>query len=534
MRLTALGDERLARLVAGANERAFATLYERYHQTLYRYCRSIVGSDADAQDVLQSTFAAAFTALQRGQRNAPLRPWLFRIAHNEAVSLIRRRRPEDELSQASACTIASVEEQAGERARFALLLSDLHQLPERQRGALVMRELSGLSHEEIAIALGTSVGAAKQTIFEARRSLSEFAEGREMACDDVRRAVSDADKRVLRARRVRAHLRACSGCAAFAAAIPARSSDLRALAPALPAVSAATVLGRVAGSGSGHGGSGGLAVGAAGKTVSVAVAAKAVAGAVIVATATLSVATAIKPHARATDHSAATHAAAARHGGGTAPEANRGAAVVAHHASAGGAARVSAHRPRAAALTRASASASAKGAARHGSAVTSSGVAHAGGPAAAPVLGGGSQGVTDTASGRGGSPGAHPNGAPGSVRGAGRPTTSGSGRPATAGSGRPATAGSGRPATAGSGRPATSSSGRPAAVGSGRPTTPSSARPTTPTTAPPTTPGSGQPTAPTTPGSGRPSTPSGAPGSERPSTPAGGAAGTAGSTASGH
>jgi len=68
-----LGDERLARLVAVGHERAFALLYERYHQPLYRYLRSMLGQDADAQDALQSAFASAFAALKAGRRNAPLR-----------------------------------------------------------------------------------------------------------------------------------------------------------------------------------------------------------------------------------------------------------------------------------------------------------------------------------------------------------------------------------------------------------------------------------------------------------------------------
>jgi len=254
IRLSLVGDDRLARLVAGdGSERAFAVFYERYHQSLYRYCRSMLRNDADAQDALQSTMAGALVALRRGQRDAPLRPWLFRIAHNESVSLLRRRRPECELSDASECSTVSVEERAEEREKLALLVADLSELPERQRGGLVMRELSGLSHEEIAVALGTSVGAAKQTIFEGRRSLLEFREGRAMACEDVRRTISDADRRALRGRRVKAHLRDCCGCAAFAAAIPARGADLRAIAPPLPAVAAAGLFARSLGAGSGHG-----------------------------------------------------------------------------------------------------------------------------------------------------------------------------------------------------------------------------------------------------------------------------------------
>ncbi|MGI8412643.1 MAG: sigma-70 family RNA polymerase sigma factor [Solirubrobacteraceae bacterium] len=336
-RLSLMGDERLARLVAGAgSERAFASLYERYHQPLYRYCRSMLRNDADAQDALQSTLAGAFAALKRGQRDAPLRPWLYRIAHNESVSLLRRRRPEYELSEASECSTVSVEERAEARARLALLVADLRELPERQRGALVMRELSGLSHEEIALALGTSVGAAKQTIFEARRSLSEFVEGRAMVCEEVRRAISDGDGRALRGRRVRAHLRDCSGCAAFAAAIPARGADLRAIAPPLPAVVAAGLLTRVLGGGSGHGagGASGLAAGAAGKTVGAALSAKVLAGAAILATTAVGVTGVLKHPWHATRQPSTTRTTQMGHAGAAAQGVNLASPALARQAGA--------------------------------------------------------------------------------------------------------------------------------------------------------------------------------------------------------
>lgn len=283
-----VGDERLARLVGVGNEPAFGRIYERYHQPLYRYCRSIVREDADAQDVLQSTFANALVALRRGQRDAPLRAWLFRIAHNEAISLIRRRRSDVDLADSPERWVGSVEDRAEERARLTLLVADLRELPDRQRSALVMRELSGLSHEEIAVVLETSVGAAKQAIFEARRALAEFVEGRSMVCEDVRRTISDGDGRALRGRRVRAHLRDCAGCAQFAAATPARRQDLQALLPVLAPAASAAMLARVTGVGSGHGagaGAGAVAAGAAGKTVGATLVAKLLVSAAVVVTA---------------------------------------------------------------------------------------------------------------------------------------------------------------------------------------------------------------------------------------------------------
>jgi RNA polymerase sigma factor (sigma-70 family) len=304
MPLKLLSDERLARLVGTGNERAFAVLYERHHQPLYRYCRSMLRHDADAQDALQSALAGAFAALKREQRDAPLRPWLYRIAHNEAVSVLRRRHPEAELSDLAETPGGSVEDQVEGRARLLQLVADMRELPERQRAALLMRELSGLSHEEIALALETSVGSAKQTIFEARHSLLEFAEGRAMACEAVRRTVSDGDGRALRGRRVRAHLRECASCATFAAGISERRSDLRALAPPLPAFAAAGLLARVLGGGSGHGGgAGGLAVGAAGKSVGGALLAKSAVGVAVVVTAAAGATVAIKHETQAGHHS---------------------------------------------------------------------------------------------------------------------------------------------------------------------------------------------------------------------------------------
>src|SRR3954451_20139558 len=158
---------------------AFAAVYERHHQALYRYCRSILQHDQDAQDALQSTMTRAFAALQTEQRSFELRPWLFRIAHNEAISMLRRRRPVDGLDEL-ATRDAPVEEQVSLRADLQHLQRDLQTLPERQRAALVLRELNGLSHNEIGQVLDCTPQAVKQAIYEARTGLMHAREGREL------------------------------------------------------------------------------------------------------------------------------------------------------------------------------------------------------------------------------------------------------------------------------------------------------------------------------------------------------------------
>ena len=175
----------------------------------------------------------AFAALQDERRDFELRPWLFRIAHNEAISILRRRRATAELDDVPE-RLGELEDRVAEREELRLLQLDLADLPERQRAALVLRELNGLSHAEIGVVLELSTAAVKQSIFEARTALFSCREGREMACHDVRRMLSDGDGRVLRGRGVRAHLRTCADCRRFRADLEQRPRALRALAPPLP------------------------------------------------------------------------------------------------------------------------------------------------------------------------------------------------------------------------------------------------------------------------------------------------------------
>ena len=76
--LSRLSDELLARQVTRGSARAFSALYQRYHQQLYRYCRSILREDADAQDAVQAAFTAAFSALRKMDGSMPSRVAWFR------------------------------------------------------------------------------------------------------------------------------------------------------------------------------------------------------------------------------------------------------------------------------------------------------------------------------------------------------------------------------------------------------------------------------------------------------------------------
>lgn len=169
--LRAQPDPRLVALVRGGYEHAFEEIVRRYGHLLTRYAAAIVGGRAE--DVTQDAFSKALLAMRRDGREIDLRPWLFRIVRNTALNDLRDRPPS---AAALAEAISGGEDPSEELARreeLADLMQRLRALPEPQRAAIVMREMEGLGHEEIAKALGLSGGAARQAIYRARRALRD-------------------------------------------------------------------------------------------------------------------------------------------------------------------------------------------------------------------------------------------------------------------------------------------------------------------------------------------------------------------------
>ncbi len=169
--LRAQPDRRLVKLVREGYESAFEEIVRRYRKPLDRFAAAIVGGRSE--DVTQDAFSKALLALRGTTTEIELKPWLYRIVRNTALNEIRDSPPPtEELGEAipggrSAAIEAERREEIGE------LMERLRALPEPQRAAIVMRELEGLSHEEIAAALGVSGGAARQAIYRARAALRD-------------------------------------------------------------------------------------------------------------------------------------------------------------------------------------------------------------------------------------------------------------------------------------------------------------------------------------------------------------------------
>src|SRR6476646_1771400 len=164
-------DRRLVVLVREGHETAFEEIVRRYGKPLTSYAAAIVGSRGE--DVTQDAFSKALLALRRDDAEIELRPWLFRIVRNTALNELRDRPPSPELLAEAIAGGRNPAEEMERREELADLMRRLQSLPEPQRAAIVMRELEGLSHEEIAAALGLSGGGARQAIYRARQALRD-------------------------------------------------------------------------------------------------------------------------------------------------------------------------------------------------------------------------------------------------------------------------------------------------------------------------------------------------------------------------
>ncbi|HEX3976364.1 MAG TPA: sigma-70 family RNA polymerase sigma factor [Solirubrobacteraceae bacterium] len=291
-------DERLISLLRRGNTTAFEVLFSRYESRLMAFCRHLLGSREDAEDVLQEVMTAAFNAILADDRPINVRPWLYRIARNRSLNHLRRAQAigvdsmDHHLSENGATTADKVHE----REEFRLLVGDIQELPETQKTALVLREMDALSYEQIAEAMETTVPSVKSLLVRARVSLAEAAEARLLSCDQVRIELAEIAEGLQRRPTplVRRHLRSCKRCSTFRTELKKTNRALAALLPVGPmamfhkllflhlghsAASGSTATAAAAsGAGAAGAGAAGAGAGAAGAGAGAAVAGTAVAG----------------------------------------------------------------------------------------------------------------------------------------------------------------------------------------------------------------------------------------------------------------
>jgi RNA polymerase sigma factor (sigma-70 family) len=262
-------DERLIALIRRGQHAAFETLFSRYQSRLLSFCRHMLGSREDAEDVLQEVFTAAFNAILADEREINVRPWLYRIARNRSLNHLRRASAigVDSMDIHFADHGLSTSDRVMRRESFRQLIGDVQQLPETQRTALLLREIDALSYEQIATAMETTVPSVKSLLVRARISLAEAAEARKLNCEEVRLELGEIAEGLAKlSPPIRRHMRDCDRCKAFRKHLKANNHALAAILPVGPLLLlkklALTKLGSTASAGAGHvAGAGGATAG---------------------------------------------------------------------------------------------------------------------------------------------------------------------------------------------------------------------------------------------------------------------------------
>jgi RNA polymerase sigma factor (sigma-70 family) len=230
-------DERLVALTRRGNQAAYEALVARYQARLLAFCRHMLGSREDAEDVLQEVFAAAYNAMVADERPLNVRPWLYRIARNRSLNHLRRVQAigVDSMDVHLSENGASTADKVHRREEFRLLVQDVQGLAETQRTALLLREIDALSYEQIAEAMETTVPSVKSLLVRARVSLAESAEARHLTCEEVRDELGEVAEGLHRTSPpVRRHLRTCDRCAAFRKELRRTNRALAAVFPVGP------------------------------------------------------------------------------------------------------------------------------------------------------------------------------------------------------------------------------------------------------------------------------------------------------------
>ncbi|HWW67970.1 MAG TPA: RNA polymerase sigma factor [Solirubrobacterales bacterium] len=262
------GDERLIAMVRSGNAGAFETIVDRYQGRLLGFCRQMLGSTEDAEDVLQEVFVNAYRAMLADEREINLRPWLYRIARNRCLNHLRKPTADaqESMDMVPAVEASSTAEKVHNREEFRQLLTDVGKLPETQRSALLLREMDALSYEEIAHAMNTSVPSVKSLLVRARISLAEASQARLLTCGEVRLELAEAAEGLRKvAGPVRRHVRECEECSDFRSQVRSNEKILAALSPVGPLLALkgfiVSKLG-FGGAGAGAGGAGAAGAGA--------------------------------------------------------------------------------------------------------------------------------------------------------------------------------------------------------------------------------------------------------------------------------
>lgn len=180
-----MDEKELIKQLKNGNEEAFNEMVQRYSKKLYYLCLKMLQNERDAEDTVQTVFLKAYMNLSKFEEKSSISTWLYRIGVNVCTDLLRKRKKETATSlyatgpdeEEFALEIPdekeNVEKTVLEKERKEALYQAINTLKPKQKELIVLRDIEGLSYEEIAEILNMNTGTVKSGINRARKALLE-------------------------------------------------------------------------------------------------------------------------------------------------------------------------------------------------------------------------------------------------------------------------------------------------------------------------------------------------------------------------
>lgn len=182
---TPLKDSNFIRRLQAQEESAFRELVQDHQRQVYNTCLGMIQSEEEAEDLAQEVFIEAFRSVDKFRADAQLSTWLYRIAVNKSLELIRRKKRKKrwaffqaergeavELEASSNFVHPGVELENQERAQ--ILFWAIARLSDKQRTAFTLNKIEGLSYQEVADVMEMTMASVEGLIFRARKSLQKL------------------------------------------------------------------------------------------------------------------------------------------------------------------------------------------------------------------------------------------------------------------------------------------------------------------------------------------------------------------------
>jgi RNA polymerase sigma-70 factor, ECF subfamily len=166
-------DQISVRQLRNGNQEARTEFYKKYRVRLYHYCYQLLGNRSDAEDTVHETFMKIFNGIDGLHSSGAFRSWIYSIARNESLQVLRKKRPLVVLDHEETTDRESLEQQIDSNDLAMCIRAEIETLKPEYREVIFLREYHHLTYDEIAGVLQITKSSVKNMLFRARKQLCD-------------------------------------------------------------------------------------------------------------------------------------------------------------------------------------------------------------------------------------------------------------------------------------------------------------------------------------------------------------------------